>query len=82
VSALTLQSDQFSLGSVLHELAAGKRAFVRGSDTETMTAIIREDAAPLPPRDGKKDPRGCARRPASSNNGAQVLAKQGNGARH
>ena len=42
------QSDQFSLGLVLYELAAGKRAFQRGSSAEIMTAIIREDAEPLP----------------------------------
>jgi hypothetical protein len=42
------QSDQFSLGLVLYELAAGKRAFQRGSAAEIMTAIIREDAEPLP----------------------------------
>ena len=47
-SNLTAQSDQFSLGLVLYELAAGKRAFQRGSAAETMTAIIREDAEPLP----------------------------------
>jgi len=45
---LTAQSDQFSLGLVLYELAAGKRPFQRGSAAETMTAIIREDAEPLP----------------------------------
>src|SRR5208283_4129219 len=45
---LTAQSDQFSLGLVLYELAVGKRAFQRGSAAETMTAIIREDAEPLP----------------------------------
>jgi Tol biopolymer transport system component/predicted Ser/Thr protein kinase len=45
---LTAQSDQFSLGLVLYELAAGKRAFRRGTKAETMTAIIREDAEPLP----------------------------------
>jgi serine/threonine protein kinase len=45
---LTAQSDQFSLGRVLYELAAGKRAFRRGAKAETMTAIIREDAEPLP----------------------------------
>ncbi len=42
------QSDQFSLGIVLYELAAGKRPFARPSAAETMTAIIREDAEPLP----------------------------------
>jgi eukaryotic-like serine/threonine-protein kinase len=45
---LTAQSDQFSLGLVLYELAAGKRAFQRATKAETMTAIIREDAEPLP----------------------------------
>ena len=45
---LTPQSDQFSLGLVLYELCSGKRAFVRPSAAETMTAIIREDAEPLP----------------------------------
>jgi Tol biopolymer transport system component len=45
---LTAQSDQFSFGLVLYELATGKRAFQRGSAAETMTAIIREDPEPLP----------------------------------
>jgi serine/threonine-protein kinase len=45
---LGAQSDQFSFGLVLYELAAGKRAFQRGSAAETMTAIIREDFEPLP----------------------------------
>jgi serine/threonine protein kinase len=45
---LTAQSDQFSLGLVLYELAAGTRAFRRGTKAETMTAIIREDAETLP----------------------------------
>jgi eukaryotic-like serine/threonine-protein kinase len=45
---LSGQSDQFSLGLVLYELAAGRRAFRRGTKAETMTAIIREDAEPLP----------------------------------
>src|SRR5215469_3971266 len=45
---LTPQSDQFSLGLVLYELCAGKRAFSRPTKAETMTAIIREDPEPLP----------------------------------
>jgi serine/threonine protein kinase len=48
ITNLTVQSDQFSFGLVLYELAAAKRAFVRGSAAETMTAIIREEAKPLP----------------------------------
>jgi eukaryotic-like serine/threonine-protein kinase len=44
---LTPQSDQFSLGLVLYELARGRRAFQRDSAAEIMTAIIREDAEPL-----------------------------------
>jgi Tol biopolymer transport system component len=48
LARLTPQSDQFSFGLVLYELCAGKRAFARGSSAETMAAIIREDAEPLP----------------------------------
>lgn len=44
----TPQSGQFSFGLVLYELAAGRRAFVRESAAETMTAIMREEADPLP----------------------------------
>src|SRR5579884_2488802 len=47
-SDLTAQSDQFSFGLVLYEVAAGRRAFPRESAAEIMTAIIREDAEPLP----------------------------------
>jgi serine/threonine protein kinase len=47
-SNLSAQSDQFSFGLVLYELATGRRAFPRGSAAETMTAIIREEADPLP----------------------------------
>jgi eukaryotic-like serine/threonine-protein kinase len=43
------RSDQFSFGLILYELAAGKRAFVRPSTAETMAAIIRDEAEPLPP---------------------------------
>ncbi len=42
------RSDQFSFGLIVYELAMGKRAFVRPSATETMAAIIRDDAEPLP----------------------------------
>ena len=42
------QSDQFSLGIVLFELAGRRRPFERPSAAETMTAIIREDAPAVP----------------------------------
>ena len=45
---LTPQSDQFSFGLVLYELATGRRAFRRDSAAEILTAIIREEAEPLP----------------------------------
>jgi hypothetical protein len=43
------RSDQFSFGLIAYELAAGKRAFVRPSAAETLAAIIRDEAEPLPP---------------------------------
>ena len=42
------QSDQYSFGLVLYELASGRKAFPRGSAAEVMTAIIREEVEPLP----------------------------------
>ncbi len=41
------RSDQFSLGSILYEMATGKRAFARGSPPETLAAIIREEPEPI-----------------------------------
>ena len=41
------RSDQFSLGSIVYELATGNRAFQRATTAETLTAIIREDAEPV-----------------------------------
>jgi Tol biopolymer transport system component len=45
--SLNFQSDQFSLGSILYEMATGKRAFARGNAPETMAAIIREEPEPI-----------------------------------
>ncbi len=45
--ALDFRSDQFSFGSILYELATGKRAFQRGSTPETLTAIIRDEPEPM-----------------------------------
>jgi hypothetical protein len=41
------RSDQFSLGSILYEMGAGRRAFQRATSAETLTAIIREEPEPL-----------------------------------
>ena len=42
------RSDQFTFGLILYELASGKRPFERPSSAETMAAIIRDEAEPLP----------------------------------
>ena len=47
---LDYRSDQFSFGLILYELVTGNRAFRRDSDAETMSAIIRDEAEPLPPK--------------------------------
>jgi len=41
------RSDQFSLGTVLYEMLAGRRPFRGASAAETLTAIIREEPEPL-----------------------------------
>ncbi len=45
--SVDFRSDQFSLGSILYELVSGEKAFARKTAAETMSAIIREDPAPL-----------------------------------
>ena len=42
------RSDIFSLGSVLYEMVAGRRAFARGTVMETVAAIIDREPEPLP----------------------------------
>jgi serine/threonine protein kinase len=41
--AVDFHSDQFSLGSILYEMATGRRAFSRGTTAESLAAIIREE---------------------------------------
>ena len=45
--AVDFRSDQFSFGSILYEMATGRRAFERGTTAETLTAIIREEPVPV-----------------------------------
>ena len=46
--AIDHRSDIFSLGVVLYEMLAGKRAFARDSSIETMNAILKEEPPELP----------------------------------
>jgi Tol biopolymer transport system component len=41
--SIDYRSDQFSFGSILYEMATGRRAFQRGSAPQTLTAIIQDD---------------------------------------
>jgi serine/threonine-protein kinase len=43
------RSDIFSFGSVLYEMAAGRRAFHGDSPISALTAVLRDDPKPLPP---------------------------------
>ncbi len=44
---LDYRSDQFSLGSILYEMATGHRAFQKPTGAETLSAIIREEPDPV-----------------------------------
>src|SRR5262249_25868972 len=41
------RSDQFSLGAILYEMAAGKRAFDRATPVQTLSAVIQDEPEPL-----------------------------------
>ncbi len=45
--ALDFRSDQFALGSVLYEMATGRRAFAGETRPEVLAAIIREEPEPV-----------------------------------
>ena len=42
------RSDQFSFGSLLYEMLAGRPAFRRGTRVQTLVAVIRDEPEPLP----------------------------------
>jgi len=41
------QSDQFSLGAVVYEMATGRRAFARPTSIQTLSAILESEPTPL-----------------------------------
>ena len=41
------RADVFSFGCILYEMWSGERAFRRDTTPETMTAILKDDPAPL-----------------------------------
>jgi serine/threonine protein kinase/Tol biopolymer transport system component len=45
--SLDFRSDQFALGSILYEMATGRRAFRRGSAPQTQAAIIQDEPEPI-----------------------------------
>ena len=45
--AVDFRSDQFSLGAILYEMAAGKRAFERPTPVQTLSAVIQDEPEPL-----------------------------------
>ncbi len=45
--AVDFRSDQFSFGSILYEMATGKRAFQRASSVQTLAAIVQEEPEPI-----------------------------------
>jgi serine/threonine protein kinase/Tol biopolymer transport system component len=53
---LDFRSDQFSLGTILYEMAAGKKAFRRDTAAETLVAIIRDEPEPLAQANAKLPP--------------------------
>ena len=45
--AVDYRSDQFSFGSILYEMATGKRAFQKKRAVETLSAILNEEPEPI-----------------------------------
>jgi eukaryotic-like serine/threonine-protein kinase len=41
------RSDHFSLGAILYEMAAGKRAFDRSTPVQTLSAVIQDEPEPI-----------------------------------
>jgi serine/threonine protein kinase len=46
--AVDFRSDQFSLGTILYEMATGRRAFLRENTVDTLSAVLHDDPPPIP----------------------------------
>jgi eukaryotic-like serine/threonine-protein kinase len=46
-NAVDFRSDQFSFGSILYEMATGKRAFLKSTGIDTLSAILHEEPTPV-----------------------------------
>ena len=44
---MDFRSDQFSLGSILYEMATGKRAFKKDTAPQTLAAVIEAEPEPV-----------------------------------
>ena len=49
-ASVDYRSDQFSFGSILYEMATGRRAFQRASAPQTLAAIIQDEPEPIATR--------------------------------
>ena len=45
--AVDFRSDQFSFGSILYEMATGKRAFHKKTGVDTLAAVLNEEPEPI-----------------------------------
>ena len=50
------RSDQFSFGSILYEMATAKRAFLKKTGVDTLSAILNEDPRRSSAQPGKPAP--------------------------
>ena len=53
---LDFRSDQFSFGAIVYELVTGRRAFLRATSLDTLSAIVHEDPEPIAKLNPKTPP--------------------------
>jgi TolB-like protein len=81
-AAVDYRSDQFAVGLILYELAAGSRAFDRDTAPQTLAAIIEDEPPPLETRNPRVPPqlarivaRCLSKRPADRYESTRDLAR-------